>query len=101
MSGWVQYLKLTAKAKTGLSSAVVIAAAIAARPGLLVVLVSTSTPAQVVIARSTDVALSAQQLLTVLTAEFGGRGGGRPELAQGGGLLATPAAIFDAIRARI
>jgi alanyl-tRNA synthetase len=78
-----------------------LAAAVAARPGLLVVLVSTSTPAQVVIARSSDVAVSAQQLLTLLTTEFGGRGGGRPELAQGGGLSATTEAIFDAIRARI
>ena len=78
-----------------------LAAAIIARPGLLVVLVSASMPALVVVARSTDVPLSAQQLVTVLIAEFGGRGGGRSELAQAGGLLASPDAIFSAVRAAI
>ena len=76
-----------------------LAAAIAAKPGLLVVLASTSTPALVVIARSADVAISAQQILTHLTAEFGGRGGGRPEMAQAGGLGTTAESIFVAIRA--
>jgi len=52
----------------------------------------------VVIARSADVTHSAQHLLTQLVATFGGRGGGRPEMAQGGGLIAAPEAVFDAIR---
>ena len=57
-----------------------LATAIAAKPGYLVVLVSASTPALVVIARSADVDVSAQQLLAKLTAQFGGRGGGRPRV---------------------
>lgn len=78
-----------------------LANAIAAKPGLLVVLVSTTTPALVVIARSADVAISAQQLLTTLMAEFGGRGGGRAEMAQGGGLAASADAIIAGVRAAI
>ena len=78
-----------------------LAGAIAAKPGLLVVLVSVSTPALVVIARSSDVPISAQQLLATLLSEFGGRGGGRPEMAQGGGLAASPIQIFSAVRAAI
>ena len=64
-------------------------------------LVSSSTPALVVIARSADVNVSAQNLLASLIEQFGGRGGGRPELAQGGGLTATPQAIFERVRASI
>jgi alanyl-tRNA synthetase len=79
-----------------------LASAIAATPGLLVVLTSTSTPLVTVIARSADLTgLSAQHLLTNLTAEFGGRGGGRAEMAQGGGLNTTPEAVFDTIRLSI
>ena len=76
-----------------------LASAIVARPGYLVVFVSTSAPVLVVIARSSDVQLSAQQLLAELIARFGGRGGGRPEMAQGGGLSASADAIIAAARA--
>jgi alanyl-tRNA synthetase len=75
-----------------------LATAIAAKPGYLVVLVSTSTPALAVIARSSDVPVSAQQVLAALIAQFGGRGGGSPELAQGGGLAASADPILAAVR---
>jgi alanyl-tRNA synthetase len=78
-----------------------LAAAIVARPGFLVVLVSSSMPALAVIARSADVDVSAQKLLASLMAEFGGRGGGRPEMAQGGGLAASADVIFSRVRAAI
>lgn len=74
-----------------------LASAVAAKPGHLVVLVSTAVPALVVVARSSDVGLSAQQLLASLLATFGGRGGGKPDFAQGGGLSAPSAdVILDA-----
>jgi alanyl-tRNA synthetase len=78
-----------------------LAAAIAAQPGYIVVLVSTMTPALVVVARSEDRPVQANQVLSALTAKFGGRGGGKPELAQGGGLDASPETILDAARATI
>jgi alanyl-tRNA synthetase len=47
------------------------------------------------------VAASAQQILAALVARFGGKGGGRPELAQGGGLAGTTADILAAARAQL
>ena len=78
-----------------------LAAAIVAKPGFLVALVSTSSPALAVIARSADIDVSSQKLLASLLAEFGGRGGGRPELAQGGGLAASADAILARVRAAL
>ena len=76
-----------------------LASAIVAEPGFVVVLVSTSTPALVVVARSTDGGVKANDVLAALTSKFGGRGGGRPEMAQAGGLSGSPQEILDAARA--
>lgn len=65
------------------------ALALAERPGAAAVLVSSATPASVAIARSADVGLDAGAAIRELTARFGGRGGGKPDLAQGGGLAGT------------
>jgi alanyl-tRNA synthetase len=62
----------------------VLAAAVVSEPGLVVVLVGDGQPAPVVVARSADVGLDAGAWMKRATAELGGRGGGRPELAQGG-----------------
>jgi alanyl-tRNA synthetase len=78
-----------------------LATAITAKPGYLVILVSSSTPALALVARSAGVNVSAQQLLAALIATFGGRGGGKPELAQGGGLAGSADAILAAARAAI
>ena len=51
-----------------------------------------------VVARASDVALDASAVVKQLTAQFGGKGGGRPELAQGGGLNGTPADVLTAAR---
>jgi alanyl-tRNA synthetase len=76
-----------------------LATEIAAHPGHAAVLVSGDTPALVVIARSANVGLDATAVLKALTARFGGKGGGRPELAQGGGLAAPHAEILSEARA--
>ena len=77
-----------------------IATAVAAKPGHVAVAVSGSAPAAlVVVSRAADgVALSAQQVIAALVARFGGRGGGRPELAQAGGLSGSPDEIVAAAR---
>jgi alanyl-tRNA synthetase len=78
-----------------------LASAVTGSPGFFVALASTSTPTLVVVARSADVAVSAQQILAAVVSRFGGRGGGRPELAQGGGLSGTPDEIVRAVREKL
>jgi alanyl-tRNA synthetase len=65
------------------------------------VLVGDARPVVAVVARSADVALDAAALFKALVTRFGGKGGGRPDLAQGGGLDAAPEAILDAARAAL
>lgn len=66
-----------------------------------VVLLSATTPVSVVVARSDGVALDAQALLGQLLDRFGGRGGGKADLAQGGGLTAPASDIAAAARETI
>lgn len=60
----------------------------ATNPDAVVVLFTTTTPAQVVIARGSKATIDAGALLKQLAATFGGKGGGKPDLAQGGGFTA-------------
>ncbi len=77
-----------------------IASAIAQRPGHAAVLLSAAPPSAVVVARAPDVtSIDSAAILKQLTTRFGGKGGGRPELAQGGGLTGNVADIVDAARA--
>jgi alanyl-tRNA synthetase len=78
-----------------------IAAAIAARPGHVALLLSTPAPSAIAIARAPDVALDSAATLKQMTAAFGGKGGGRPELAQGGGLQGDVHAMLAAARVLI
>jgi alanyl-tRNA synthetase len=78
-----------------------LASAITAGPGHVVLLVSIGTPALAVVARSQDVAVAANQIVKTLTERFGGRGGGKPDLAQAGGLSGTPDEILAAGRAAL
>lgn len=74
-----------------------LATAIVSAPGIVAVLVGEGKPVPVVIARSVDVAVDANAWLRRAAGELGGRGGGRPELAQGG-LDATGARILEFAR---
>ena len=75
-----------------------VATALTSEPGMAAVLISSSTPSFVVVARSADVTIDANRTLRALIDKFGGRGGGKPELAQGGGLNAPAAEIAAAAR---
>ena len=78
-----------------------LASHVTSAPGFAAILLSTSRPARAVVARSADVAIAANELLAALTARFGGRGGGRPEFAQGGGLDAATDDILAAAAERL
>jgi len=64
----------------------VLAQKVAAAPGTLAILYLVQESAQVVLARSASIAGDSGAAIKQLTARLGGRGGGRPELAQAGGI---------------
>jgi alanyl-tRNA synthetase len=71
-----------------------LASAIASKPATLAVLISTESPAAVVVARSQDVAVDAGEILRKLIERFGGKGGGKGAMAQGGGLTGSAQEIL-------
>jgi alanyl-tRNA synthetase len=82
---------------TGLKA---LAAAITAgAPHAVVALFSRSTPALVVVARGTAAPIDASTVLKALVGQFGGKGGGKPDLAQGGGLNANADELVTAASA--
>ncbi len=78
-----------------------IASELASRPGHVAVLTTATEPVSVVVARSNGVAQDSGAILKKLVEQFGGKGGGRPELAQGGGMKGPAAAILDFVRNRV
>ncbi len=78
-----------------------LALAVASRPGHAAVLVTRSSPALVAAARAPDVAVDAAALVRGLLERFGGKGGGRADLAQAGGLTGDSATIVAAARALV
>lgn len=78
-----------------------LASSIAAKPATVAVLITTESPALIVVSRSQDLALDTGVLLKNLIDRFGGRGGGKGAMAQGGGLTGESRAILDAARAEI
>ena len=75
-----------------------IATGVASQPRHAAILVAGPPPSLVVVARAADVGIDASGIVKALTARFGGKGGGRPELAQGGGLKASPDEVLAAAR---
>lgn len=75
----------------------VLASAVVSEPGFVAVITGDAKPTPVVVARSADVTFDAGAWMKRATAELGGRGGGRPEAAQGG-LDASPERILQFAR---
>jgi alanyl-tRNA synthetase len=65
----------------------------ASEPGRVAVLVSNQAPAGVIVATSPDTGVAANKVLAQLLTRFGGRGGGKSDLAQGGGLNSSPETV--------
>jgi alanyl-tRNA synthetase len=78
-----------------------LASSVVAKPSVVAVLVTTESPSLVVVARSQDLAIDTGAVLKTLIDQFGGRGGGKGTLAQGGGLAGDPQAMLAAARAEI
>jgi alanyl-tRNA synthetase len=67
-----------------------IASALTGRPGYSAALFGGPSPFSAVVARAPDSGADAAAVLRALIGRFGGKGGGRPDLAQGGGLEGDP-----------
>lgn len=78
-----------------------IAARIAERPTHVAILVGGPEPLPIVVARGTEAGIDAGALLRQLLTRHGGKGGGRPELAQGGGLTSAADDVLASARALI
>jgi alanyl-tRNA synthetase len=75
-----------------------IASAIVVRPGHVAALFSTPSPSAVVITRAADAGVDCAAALKTIVSTFGGKGGGRPDLAQGGGVQAPAGELMALAR---
>jgi alanyl-tRNA synthetase len=80
---------------TGLKA---VAGALVSQSNVAAALVSAGEPRAVVVARSPDVGVDAARVLRELLDRFGGRGGGRPDLAQGAGLTGDTGEVLAVAR---
>ena len=79
----------------GIEKLKMLAVKICARPGTVALLADEGDQLRVVFARSADVAVDVAAVLKKTLERFGGRGGGRPNLAQGGGLTGSAEEILN------
>ena len=70
----------------GIEKLKILAIKICSRPGTVALLADQSDQLRIVFARSADSSIDVAVSLKRTLEKFGGRGGGRPNLAQGGGL---------------
>jgi alanyl-tRNA synthetase len=75
-----------------------LASTVASNQSTVAVLVTTEVPTLVVIARSRDITIDAGAVLAPLLSRFGGKGGGKGSMAQGGGLSGNTAEILNAAK---
>jgi alanyl-tRNA synthetase len=75
-----------------------IASRIAERADYVAILLGEPAPAALVVARGASVPLDAGAVLRQLVERHGGKGGGRPELAQGGGVTSSAPDVVQSAR---
>ena len=92
MEGW------DATGLKAIATAVAATGAAAGPSGACVAVFSATSPALVVVACSPAARVDASFVLKTLLARFGGKGGGTPDFAQGGGLQGDMAEILAAAR---
>jgi alanyl-tRNA synthetase len=86
----------------GIDKLKMLAVKICARPSTVALLADESDQLRVVFARSSDLSSDMSALLKNTIERFGGRGGGRPNLAQAGGLTAqTPDEVLKFARQQL
>ncbi len=73
-----------------------LASAIVTRPATTAVLLTSESPFLIVVSRSQDLPFDTGAVLKKLIERFGGKGGGKGAIAQGGGLTGEPHLILDA-----
>jgi alanyl-tRNA synthetase len=78
-----------------------LASAIVKDTATVAVLLSADAPYLIVIARSQEMAFDTGEVLRTLIQQFGGKGGGKGAMAQGGSLAGDPKEILSAARATI
>jgi len=79
----------------GIDKLKMLAIKICARPGTVALLADRSDQLRVVFARSADAQVDVAAVLKQVLERFGGKGGGRPNLAQGGGLAGKAEEVLD------
>src|SRR2546427_5247584 len=79
----------------GIETLKTLAVKICTRPGTVALLADEGDQLRVVFARSADATVDVAALLKKTLGRFGGRGGGRPNLAQGGGLTGSADEILN------
>jgi alanyl-tRNA synthetase len=79
----------------GIEKLKILASKICLRPGIVALLADEGDQLRVVFARSADSPVDVAALLKKTLERFGGRGGGRPNLAQGGGLSGSAKDILE------
>src|SRR5207237_5153902 len=88
-------LAVAAFKNRGIENLMSLAGKICARPGTVALLADEGDQLRVVFARSADSTLDVAALLINTLERFGGRGGGRPNIAQGGGLAGNAGEILN------
>ena len=82
----------------GIDKLKMLAVKICSRSGVVALLADQSDQLRVVFARSADSTVDAGALIKQTVERFGGRGGGRPNLAQGGGLSGSAQEVLEFAR---